>query len=61
MAQTSESRGIQRHGFIKGFHGIRYHAKDLARAAAFYTQHLGFTLEHQALPSFAEGTARGAQ
>ena len=25
--------------------------KDVARAVAFYTQHLGFTLEHQQLPA----------
>ena len=39
----------------KGFnvHGVRYQVKDVARAAAFYTAHLGFTLEHQQLPAFA--------
>ena len=35
------------------FHGIRYQAKDVARSVAFYTQQLGFTLEHQQLPAFA--------
>ncbi|RPH63914.1 MAG: VOC family protein [Acidobacteria bacterium] len=39
--------------FVKTFHGIRYHVKDVARSVAFYTQHLGFTLEHQQLPAFA--------
>ncbi|HXD15839.1 MAG TPA: VOC family protein [Vicinamibacterales bacterium] len=39
--------------FIRGVHGVRYQAKDVARAVAFYTQHLGFTLEHQQLPAFA--------
>lgn len=34
-------------------HGVRYQVKDVARAAAFYTDHLGFTLEHQQLPAFA--------
>ena len=34
-------------------HGVRYQVKDVARAAAFYTEHLGFTLEHQQLPAFA--------
>src|SRR5262245_30139885 len=38
---------------IKSVHGIRYHVKDVARSVAFYTQHLGFTLEHQQLPAFA--------
>ena len=39
--------------FIKEVHGVRYQAKDVARAVEFYTQHLGFTLEHQQLPAFA--------
>ena len=34
-------------------HGVRYQVTDVARAAAFYTDHLGFRLEHQHLPSFA--------
>jgi len=39
--------------FVKGVHGIRYQVKDVARASAFYTQHLGFTVQHQQLPAFA--------
>jgi glyoxylase I family protein len=34
-------------------HGVRYQVKDVARAVAFYTRHLGFELEHQQLPAFA--------
>ena len=34
-------------------HGVRYQVRDVSRAAAFYTQHLGFTLEQQHLPAFA--------
>jgi len=34
-------------------HGVRYQVRDVSRAVAFYTQHLGFTLEHQQLPAFA--------
>jgi glyoxylase I family protein len=34
-------------------HGVRYQVTDVARAAAFYTGHLGFRLEHQQLPAFA--------
>jgi len=41
------------HPFIKTVHGIRYQVTDVARAAAFYTEHLGFTLGHQQLPAFA--------
>src|SRR5262245_20637794 len=53
MAQATESRSVERHAFIKNVHGIRYQVKDVARAVAFYTQHLGFKLEHQQLPAFA--------
>ena len=35
------------------FHGVRYQVKDVSRSVAFYTQHLGFTLQHQQLPAFA--------
>jgi glyoxylase I family protein len=41
------------HAFVKSVHGVRYQVKDVARASAFYTQTLGFTLEHQQLPAFA--------
>lgn len=34
-------------------HGVRYQTQDVERAVAFYTTHLGFTLEHQQLPAFA--------
>ena len=36
-----------------GFHGVRYQVKDVGRSVAFYTDHLGFKLEHQQLPAFA--------
>lgn len=39
--------------FIKEVHGVRYQVKDVARAVAFYTEQLGFKLEHQQLPAFA--------
>jgi len=38
---------------IFSVHGVRYQVTDVARAAAFYTDHLGFRLEHQQLPAFA--------
>jgi glyoxylase I family protein len=38
---------------IFSVHGVRYQVKDVARAAAFYTDNLGFRLEHQQLPAFA--------
>ena len=48
------------HGVL-GVHGIRYQVRDVARSVAFYTQHLGFTLEHQQLPAFASVSLGDAQ
>jgi glyoxylase I family protein len=41
------------HAFVRNVHGIRYQVKDVARSVAFYTERLGFTLQHQQLPAFA--------
>ena len=49
------------HEHIKSFHGVRYQVRDVARAVAFYLQHLGFTLEHQQLPAFASVSLGGGQ
>lgn len=51
--ETEESRPAARHDLIERVHGIRYQTKDVARAVAFYTERLGFTLGHQQLPAFA--------
>ena len=40
-------------GLTASFHGVRYQVADVARAIAFYTDHLGFTAGHQQLPAFA--------
>ena len=48
---TARKRGA--HPFVQGFHGVRYHVKDVERSVAFYTTHLGFTVGHQQLPAFA--------
>jgi glyoxylase I family protein len=53
MPKMSGSNRLDPHTFVKGFHGIRYQVTDVARSVAFYTQHLGFKLEHQQLPAFA--------
>lgn len=39
--------------FIRGFHGVRYQTKDVARSVAFYTRHFGFKSGRQHLPQFA--------
>jgi len=53
MAQATQSTVVTPLAFVKSIHGVRYQVKDVARAVAFYTQHLGFTVEHQQLPAFA--------
>ena len=52
MPETATSRPDTQ-AFIKSVHGVRYHVKDVARSVAFYSQHLGFKVEHQQLPAFA--------
>jgi glyoxylase I family protein len=40
--------------FILGLWGVRYQVKDVARSIDFYTQRLGFQLDHKALPAFGQ-------
>jgi glyoxylase I family protein len=37
-----------------GLWGVRYQVSDVSRSVAFYTQVLGFTLDQQNLPAFAQ-------
>jgi glyoxylase I family protein len=61
MADSKEHEQAQQRGGARSertqlqasFHGIRYQARDVARSVDFYTNTLGFTLEHQHLPDFA--------
>ena len=55
------SSPVEAHVFVKSVHGIRYQVRDVPRAGAFYTQHLGFKLEHQQLPAFASVSLAGSQ
>lgn len=54
---TSEHSSLSTSGapqrLAAGFRGVRYQVADVARSVAFYTERLGFTLEHQQLPAFA--------
>jgi len=52
---------MESHPFIERLHCARYQVKDVARARTFYTQHLGFKLEHQHLPAFASVSLGDAQ
>lgn len=49
---ANESERGNSHGIVS-VHGVRYQVKNVARAAAFYTDHLGFALGRQQLPAFA--------
>jgi glyoxylase I family protein len=59
MAQQTSSQE-NAPGVINAVHGFRYQVKDVARAVAFYTKRLGFTLKHQQLPAFANVSLGGA-
>ncbi len=39
---------------ILGFWGVRYQVEDVDRSVNFYTQHLGFKLDHKHPPAFAQ-------
>lgn len=53
-AATTGSAARTSQGFIRGLWGVRYQVKDVARSVAFYTQQLGFALDQQHLPAFAQ-------
>ena len=39
---------------VRGLHGVRYQVKDVTRAVAFYTEHLGFHVDRTHLPAFGQ-------
>jgi glyoxylase I family protein len=57
-AVSDRTRNLRARGGAKDtprlvFHGVRYQVKDLTRSIGFYTDQLGFTVEHQQPPMFA--------
>jgi glyoxylase I family protein len=50
----AKAPGNQGQSFILGLWGVRYQVKDVRRSVAFYTQQLGFKLDHEVLPAFAQ-------
>jgi glyoxylase I family protein len=59
---TADTRADQEsQGSVKAFHGVRYQVRDVRRSVAFYTEHLGFKLEHQQPPAFASVSLGGSQ
>jgi glyoxylase I family protein len=53
-AASKEQRSSEPESFIKSLRGVRYQVKDVSRSVAFYTGQLGFKLDQQALPAFAQ-------
>jgi len=55
MNQTGKESAVAvQENFVRGLWGVRYQVKDVARSVAFYTQKLGFKLDRQHLPAFAQ-------
>jgi glyoxylase I family protein len=52
-AQSSPSSGFAR-DLVRSLWGVRYQVKDVSRSAEFYTRQLGFAVDHQHLPAFAQ-------
>jgi glyoxylase I family protein len=52
-SSAAVNAGSRAREFIRDFHGVRYQTKGVSRAVAFYSDHLGFKVEHQQLPAFA--------
>jgi glyoxylase I family protein len=52
--QSSAASSDSRTSFVRSLWGVRYQVKDVSRSADFYTQRLGFKLDHQHLPAFAQ-------
>ena len=50
----AQPSGNETSTFVVGLWGVRYQDKDVARAVAFYTHQLGFKLDQQNLPAFAQ-------
>jgi len=54
VKQQSSDSAVKPAARIVGLWGVRYQVKDVARAVAFYTESLGFKLDHQQLPAFGQ-------
>jgi glyoxylase I family protein len=44
---------------ISGLWGVRYQVKDVERSIAFYKEQLGFHLDHEKKPAFAQVSTNG--
>ena len=53
-SSSQDSSSSETKGFIVGLWGVRYQVRDVSRSVQFYTEQLGFKLDQQALPAFAQ-------
>src|SRR5262245_23706388 len=53
-SKESSSSSSVTQNFIMDLWGVRYQVKDVSRSVQFYTQQLGFKLDRQVLPAFAQ-------
>jgi len=53
-SRAADSSTKETKSFVHWFWGVRYQVKDVSRSIAFYTQQLGFKLDHQNLPAFGQ-------
>jgi glyoxylase I family protein len=51
---SSGSPGKEGQNFVLSLWGVRYQVKDVRHSIDFYTQKLGFKLDHKHLPAFAQ-------
>ena len=58
-SSQNPSRCLTSQSLVKSFWGVRYQVKDVSRSVSFYTQQLGFKLDHQHLPAFGQVSAGG--
>src|SRR5215510_14164043 len=52
--RSTAEQGEKMNTIIEGLWGVRYQVKDISRSVAFYTEQLGFKLDHQNPPAFAQ-------
>ena len=52
--ETSGRPARERQDFVQGLRGVRYQVRDVARSVEFYTQTLGFHLDQEKPPAFAQ-------
>ena len=53
-AAVSKKQTSEAESFIKALRGVRYQVKDVSQSVDFYTRQLGFKLDMEHLPAFAQ-------